>query len=250
MTDLTIIMCVFGQPKMLAHQLATMRGYRKVVLDNLNVVIVDDCGDPPVEAREIEAFAVGVKSVKLFRVTQQIHWNQCGGRNLAMHHSKGWVVMLDPDMVLDGEIVLRMMLAVEKLQHGQVVKWALKHVNSGRLDMSSPNTWLLHRDDFFAVGGYDEDFAGHKGWSDCCLLNVLRAHYRIIERPDLFAHFHGTDSVPDAMVKSLDRSTKHNRTLRVKKVAQAKACGGWRQWVKKHKGPILRFPWMQLFPTP
>jgi hypothetical protein len=155
--------------------------------------------------------------------------------------------MIDPDMVFDDAIIKRVMQAAEKLPRGHVMKYGLKHVNSGRLDMSSPNTYMLHRDDFFAVGGYCEDYAGHKGWSDLTLLDVLRSHYKIEDRPDLFANFHSTTAISDAMVTSLDRSVKHNRMLRLKHVAQAKACGGWRKWVKVHKGPNLRFPWTQLF---
>jgi hypothetical protein len=249
MIDLTIIMAVYGQPAMLAYQLDRIRCYSVDTQERLNLVVVDDCGKPPVDPREIEAMTVGLKGCKLLRVEQDIPWNQMGARNLGMHVSSGHCLMIDPDMVFDGPTMGRMLLAAAKLRRGHVLKYGLKHVSSGKLDMTSPNTYLIHRDDFFAVGGYDEDFAGHKGWSDVQMLDVLRAHYKIEDRPDLFAHFHGVASIPDAMVTSLDRSNKHNRKIRLKKVAQAKACGGWRKWVQKHKGPNLRFPWKQLYPT-
>ena len=249
--ELTIVMAVYGQPLMLKKQLESIRSWPGEVRNHLTVVIVDDCGNPPVAVGDIETFADSLlHEVKLLRVEKDIPWNQMGARNLGMHVSRGHCLMIDPDMVFDGEIITRMRQAAAKLARGHVLKYGLKHVNSGRLDMSSPNTYMLHRDDFFAVGGYCEDYAGHKGWSDLTLLDVLRSHYKIEDRPDLFAHFHSTNAIPDAMVTSLDRSVKHNRTLRLKHVAQAKACGGWKKWVKVHKGPNLRFPWTQLFPKP
>jgi hypothetical protein len=246
---LTLVMAVYGQPLMLQKQIETISAYSDVVLDHLNVVVVDDCGRPDVDVEGMRFLSDFAKSVKLFRVTLDIPWNQMGARNLAMEHSEGLCLLIDPDMTFSGEMMKRMIEAASKLARGHVIKWGLKHVSSGKLDMTSPNTWLLHREDFFAVGGYDEDFAGNKGWSDVQFLDVMRANYKIELRPDLFADFHGTDSVPDAMVKSLDRSTAANKKKRLKKVAQARAAGGWARWAKTRRDvPRIRFPWTQLFP--
>lgn len=249
MSDLTIVMAVYGQPLMLSKQIDTIVRYSDAAMKRISLVVVDDCGNPPVDVEEIRSAEVcGVKS-KLFRVTQDIPWNQMGARNLGMQHSSGHCLLIDPDMVFDGSMIERMIAAAKKLARGHVIKWGLRHVNSGKLDMTSPNTWLIHRDDFFAVGGYDEDFAGNKGWSDVQFLDLMRACFKIENRPDLFANFHGTDSVPDAMVKSLNRSTAANKKKRLKKVAQARAAGGWARWAKTRKDvPRLRFPWTQLYP--
>lgn len=249
MTELTLCMCVYGQPQMLAKQVETIHGYPGEVRDLLNVVIVDDCGEPPVHPADL--MTLGVKSLRLLRVEKDIPWNQPGGRNLAAHVSHGWLLLVDPDMTFDGPMMSRMMEAAGKLSRGRVVKYLLKHVNTGKLDSSSPNTWLIHRDDFFAVGGYDEDFAGNKGWSDVQLQDILKSCYKIEQRPDLWAHFHGTESIPDAMVTSLDRSTSANKKKRVKKVDQARKAGGWSRWAKETrvKADRLRFPWIQIYPT-
>lgn len=246
---LTLVMAVYGQPLMLAKQLATIESYPAEVANYLDLVIVDDCGTPPVTVEAIEEIDGYVKSAKLLRVEKNIPWNQMGARNLGMHVSKGWCVMIDPDMVFDGEVMRRMMLAARKLARGRFIKYGLKHVGSGRLDMSSPNTFLLHRDDFFAVGGYSEDYAGAKGWSDVTMQDVLVSSYKMEARADLFANFHSTASIPDAMVMTLDRSVTENRKKRLKHVAQAKAAGGWARWAKARKdAPRLNFPWKSIFP--
>lgn len=235
---------------MMEEQVETIIRYPKEVRDRLTVVIVDDCGTPPMDYEKFTLLPQFCKAAKLFRVTQDIPWNQPGARNLGMQHSSGHCLLIDPDMVFDGSMIERMIEAAKKLPRRHVVKWGLRHVNSGKIDMTSPNTWLIHRDDFFEVGGYDEDFAGHKGWSDVQFLDIMRACYKIENRPDLFANFHSTDSVADAMVTSLDRSTSTNKKKRLKKVAQARAAGGWARWAKTRKDvPRLRFPWTQLYPT-
>ena len=249
MKELTIVMAVYGQPGMLAVQLDAIASYPAEVRARLNVVVVDDCGAPPVAIEPIETLATLVKSVKLLRVQKDIPWNQPGARNLGMHVSSGWCLMIDPDMVFDGATMARMLQAVDTMRRGRVMKWGLRHRSSGTVDMTSPNTWLIHRDDFFAIGGYDEAFCGHKGWSDVQLLDIFKATYKIDLRPDLCAEFYSTKDVSDAMVTSLNRNVSHNRKLRLKRVAQARACGGWAKWASvRQEIPRLNFPWKQLFP--
>ena len=251
MTELTVVIACYGQPLMMRHQIERVATYSEAVQARLNYVIVDDCGKPPMSVSDVELLDSIVKSARLFRVTQDIPWNQMGARNLGMHHSSGVCVMLDPDMLFDAATMSRMIEAASKLPRGHVAKFVLRHKNTGKVDNTSPNTWMLHRDDFFAVGGYDEDFAGNKGWSDVQLQDVLQSCYKIERRPDLIADFYSTNEVPDAMVTSLDRSTALNRRKRVKKVEQARKAGGWAKWAKSRKDvPRVRFAWEQLYPTP
>lgn len=244
---LTICMAVYGQPKMLAHQLATIDAYPEAVRERLSLIVVDDHGDPPVRPWDVKTFETLIKK-SLFRVDDDIPWNQMGARNLAMEHAEGWCLMIDPDMVFSAEMMGRMLAAQEPLQRGQVVKYGLKHKKSGQLDMASPNTYMIHRDDFFAVGGYDEDYAGNKGWSDVQLLDILTSCYKMEKRPDLHADFYSANEISDAMVTSLDRSYAENRKKRIRKTSKAKAAGGWARWARaRTKVPRLRFKWHKVY---
>jgi hypothetical protein len=130
------------------------------------------------------------------------------------------------------------------LSPGHVVRFWLKHKGSGKLDSTSPNTWLMHVEDLRKVGGYDEDFCGNKGWSDVQLLDVIRANYKVHHGPGLFADFYSTNEVPDAMVTTLDRSTKANRHKRLLRVRQARMMGGWKRWSQAQaQRPRVRFRW-------
>tara|TARA_R110000772_G_C13310120_1_gene439923 strand:+ start:4431 stop:5186 length:756 start_codon:yes stop_codon:yes gene_type:complete len=247
---LTLVMAIYGQPMILAKQVETIIAYDDVVLDKLHVIIVDDHGEPAVGVDVAEQLAPFVASVRVFRVDDDIPWNQMGARNLGMTKADGWCCMIDPDMIFDSPTLHRLMQATSAIQRGRIIKFGLKHVNSGKVDMTSPNTFAIHADDFRICGGYDEDFAGNKGWSDVQLQEVYRQHFKVQERPDLTASFYSSnDEIPDAIVKTLDRNVAENRVKRLKKQGQQKACGGWRRWVSKHKGPNLRFQWTQIFPT-
>lgn len=247
---LTLCMAVYGQPEMLAHNLRTISGYTDEILDNLRVIVVDDCGDPAVTPEFCSEF-VGF-DLRVFRHTEDKPWNQMGARNLAMHHAfPYWTLMLDPDMVFSSAMIAKVMHVASKAKRRTVIRYGLRHVNEldREIDMTSPNTYLIHREDFLACGGYDEDYAGHKGWSDVQLLDVLRDHFTIEQRKDIFADFYSTNQIPDAAVHRLDRKTAHNKKVRLRKAAEAQAQGGWKRWVKKTKGPNLRTPWVTVYPT-
>jgi hypothetical protein len=244
---LTYVMAVYGQPKMLNYWWETLGSYPDDVSERISLIVVDDHGDPPATIPE----AIRTRfSAKLFRVLDDIPWNQMGARNLGMHHARGWCVMLDPDMVI-GQLMAKRFLDTE-LKRGEVVRFGLKHMNGSQdgVDMSSPNTYLIHRDDFFNAGGYDEDYAGNKGWSDVQMLQVLTEHYKMHLRSDLWVQFYDTGAFDDAQVVTLDRSVKVNKAIHLRKRAEAKR-GGWVKWVLRQKGnlnkPQLRFRWEQVF---
>lgn len=253
LAPVNVVMAVYGQPKMLEHQLRTMSEYDDDILHKLKVIIVDDCGDPPVTSDFVARF--DRLDLRVFRITVDVPWNQMGARNLGMHHADPtWCVMIDPDMVFSCEMMRRLMMHASRMRRKTLVRYHLRHVDTeGKpVDGSSPNTYIIHRDDFFAVGGYDEDFAGNKGWSDVQLLDTLKAHYRINHHKGIYADFHKESSFEDACVfesAGVDRKTAANRKLRLRKLREVRKVGGWLRWVKSKKGPNLRQPWIQVHPS-
>lgn len=244
----TLAMAVYGQPEMLGVWFDTLRSYSESMLDNMELLIVDDHGSPPaVIPDDIQALL----PCQQFRVLDNIAWNQPGARNLALEHiDTPLVLFVDPDMVFPDAMMQKMLDSGEDLERKKVIRFMLKHRgghSAGKVDSSSPNTWFLHVEDFLAVGAYDEDFSGNKGWSDVQLLDVMRANYKINHDPELFADFYGTDEVSDAMVTSLDRSTKANKHKRLLKVKEARMMGGWAKWTKHHcNRDRLRFRWERI----
>jgi hypothetical protein len=218
----------------------TLRSYDDDVLDQVELVIVDDHGDPPVVIpHDIRAML----RCQLLRVTKQIKWNQMGARNLGVQEAKtDWVLMMDPDMVVEPTIAKRLLAWIPKLRQGSLVKLLLRYTNDV-LDNSSPNIYLIHRADFAKVGGYDEDYAGHKGWSDVQFLHTLTGFkMRFLKPPGLWVRYYRPRDIEDATVKTLDRSVAHNRGMHIKKMSAAKMIG-WAKWAAANKQKLIRFPW-------
>jgi hypothetical protein len=232
---LTIVMAVYGQPKMLEKWWETLRAYTPDVAGRMRVIVVDDHGTPPVELPD----DVPV-DVKVYRVTDNIAWNQMGARNLGMQEAEGWCLMVDPDMVLELKQAKIALGLIRKMPRGSLIKLLLRYTD-GTLDPTSPNVYLIHKRDFWAVGGYDEDYAGHKGWSDVQLMHTLRGCRIAFQKPQgLWVRYYRTPDIEDATVKTLSRNTKHNRALHIRKMGIAKR--NWAAWVKQ-KGKTIRFRW-------
>lgn len=222
--------------------------YPKEIREQLKVIIVDDCGDPPQEVPDMSYPAM--IEVEVYRIEKDIPWNQMGARNLGMKQASGWCLMLDPDMVFSADNMRRVLAAVEKLNRGEAVQYAVKAKEWREPKVVSPNTWVIHRDDFWAIGGYDEDFSGNKGWSDCTLSWCIKSAFRVQKRPDIWCHFYSTQEIPDAAVFSLDRSVDHNAGVYMQKKREKAKIGSWATWARKKnkERPKLRFPWKKIWP--
>lgn len=234
--ELTIGFSVYGQPKMLdfwfERFLAQPQEWRELV----EVIVVDDAGKPKAEVPVQEG-------IRLARVTKDIPWNQGGARNLVAHLATTKRLMLiDPDMTLGDGMLQKLVEESRYLQPGLMFRPALRHVGNGELDHTSPNVHLILKQDFEKLGGYDEDYCGHKGWSDVQLLRVMERAMVARQRDDLWFWFHhGNKKLADAQVMTLDRSVKHNKKLHLAKMGAMKKLG-----VTKFistMGKKLRFPW-------
>lgn len=234
-------MAVYGQPKMLDVWWRTISEYPEKIRERLELVIVDDCGKPPV----LVPSGLGVR-IQLFRVQEDIPWNQPGARNLAALQAKARVLcLLDPDMVINPADIEAFFSAARTLLPDRVLRFALRRAG-GRLDTSSPNTYLIHRRAFLESGGYDEDYCGNKGWSDVQLLHTLSELYRVGVTQTLAVDYYLLDRIADAQVSSLPRGVEKNKALHLRKVAQMRSVKGWRTWVAKCKGRNLRFKWTKM----
>jgi glycosyltransferase involved in cell wall biosynthesis len=233
-------MAVYGQPLMLEKWWETLRQYDDAVLDRLELVVVDDHGDPQAA---IPQDIQGSLKCQLLRVTDNIPWNQMGARNLGVQQASApWVLMMDPDMVVEPPVAKRVLERLSKLAPGMLVKLLLRYTNDV-LDSSSPNVYLIRKADFDRVGGYDEDYAGHKGWSDVQFLHTLSGFKMKFVRPEnLWVRYYRPRDVADATVNSLDRSVKHNRGLHVMKMGLVHKVG-WAKWAAANRSKNIRFQW-------
>lgn len=237
MRDLTIGFSTYGQPKMLAYWFECFAAQPQEWRDCVEVIVVDDHGKPPAKVPKDDG-------ITLLRVDTDIPWNQGGARNLAAQQATtDRLMLIDPDMTLEPGMLQKLVEESRHLVAGLVFRPALRHIATKELDHTSPNVHLILKKDFWALGGYDEDYCGHKGWSDVQLLRTMQGAMVTRTREDLWFWFHhGNKKLPDAQVMTLDRSTKHNKALHIRKMTILKK-RGWKDFVKTAIGAKIRFAW-------
>lgn len=252
--NLSLCYCYFNQPQMLARQVKEWKAYPLAAKEKLEIVITDDGSTKERTAEKVlKGQRLGIP-LRLFYVENSKPWNQMGARNLSMSKAKGpWIYGLDIDHLIPADQIEA--LLSKELERKKFYKVRRQFPKGTKRLISPCNVWILHHEDFCAAVGYDEDYAGNKGWSDVLFVDVMNLlGYRVEHIWDVTTHAYSNrdsagvqkDAIPDAAVLGLDRNIKKNMALHERK----------RQWLKKHgvrrylkdlkaKG-VCRFKWREI----
>ena len=226
MTPLTILYPCYNNPDALALQQETWRSYPANLRTAVRLVLVDDCSEQPVWLDENFPLAH-----TLLRITSDIAWNQPGARNLGMSRTvTEWVFMSDIDHLLTPDMCAAL-LAVET-SPGTVYFFG-RRTRDGRELAPHPNSFLIQREIFWDLGGYDEDFCGHYGYDDILFRDLVERRYRTVTRHDIVLV-----ACEDAGTGTLVRNARRNRAL-LKKKRKLLEKGSYRN------GAVCRFEWQQ-----
>jgi hypothetical protein len=238
-----------------------LMSYSLDILDSVHFVFVDDASTT--YSTMVPQVVADRATITAYRIDQNIPWNQPGARNLAMKHVNGWVLATDPDHV-PSENLLRALVNCD-FKRGHFYH-PMRHRNMTKEPIKLPptNVFVIHTDDFWATGGYDEDFCGRKGFSDLMLLVTMQegcgftqewldrsfsidcyCEALILRKSSRDAFGRGQEcsgymEKPDAAVMTLDRNMNQNKNLRGEKLNRARDIG-WSSYIKEQK-PV-RFPW-------
>ena len=181
METLTIIYTYYGQKE-------RIEGILKEKHPQTRVVIVDDCYPEPLGT---------IEGIDVYRVLDDITWNQPGARNLGFQESEGWIVCADIDHLITRENVEQIL----KLKKEKGTVYYL-----GREDTNSRNVYLIHKDDFEKVGGYDEDFCGHYGYDDILIYYQFLKNLKVEDLWDIKVKVYAKESS-----SKLDRDWEYNK---------------------------------------
>jgi len=146
-------------------------------------------------------------------------------------------------MTIPAGMLRRFVSEARQFKAALVLRPYLVHSMSGKKDVTSPNVHMLRRQDFLGIGGYNEDYAGHKGWSDVTLLRTMQELLKPKNSEQLHLILHHDSDIPDAQVRTLNRSTSHNRIMHDKHLMLARKVG-WKVYARSIKR--LRFEWSQV----
>jgi predicted glycosyltransferase involved in capsule biosynthesis len=186
---LTILYTYYGQKERIP-------GILKELHPATKVVIVDDGSPEPLE----------IEGIDVYRINKDVPWNQPAARNIGFKKSEGWIVCADIDHLVTKENVKELL----KMKKEKGTVYYL-----GREDTNSWNVYLIHKDDFEKIGGYDEDFCGHYGYDDIDFLFRCQDNLKVKEVREIKVKVFAKESS-----SRLDRDTKFNRRLLEKKVLE------------------------------
>jgi hypothetical protein len=177
---ITVLYTYFGQRERISG----------ILEQGLKTVIVDDCSKEPLGPLD---------GVKVARVTDDIRWNQPGARNLGFHICDGWVLCADIDHLVTKE-------NMEQLENTELKRGCVYYL--GREDTNSVNIYVIHKDDFEKIGGYDEDFCGNYGYDDIHFYNKCVRLLEVHELRHIKAKVYAKESSSEGV-----RDSTHNLEL-------------------------------------
>ena len=153
------------------------------------------------------ALQVSLPTVRVLTIADKVQWNIAGARNLLMHRALHCrTVMMDIDYIMPESLAVEML----KAKAPSHVIYRLKRNHPGK-DPMHPGIMFTSPHTYFGIGGADEDFAGHYGFTDPHL--VLRAQ-RARVQVTIFRSSELLVPQPKSIHRpSVERDRKHNTKL-------------------------------------
>lgn len=187
---LTLVQPYYDHQEMLERQLECWNNWPTSVMKRVKIVVIDD-GSPKYPFKIDNHWTHPALDIKIYRVKKNILWNTPGVKNLGFTVAESdWVVAADMDLTLTA-INARKML---KLNYKDKMKvyWPKRHRFSGkgveRIEPPHCNSFIMNKQTFWDIGGFDEDFAGGWGREDSHFHDVAKLIMPIenIELEDIF----------------------------------------------------------------
>lgn len=149
-----------------------------------SIVLVDDGSPEPAKLPS------DLASARLFRIDQDVPWNWLAARNIGAHHaSDGWLLLTDMDHV----VPLDTMRNVVHGQHDPKVVYGFsRREHTGAEIPPHSASFLMTRDMFWKIGGYDEALSGHYG-TDGVYRKEIRKHAKMQILSDVLVRYEYVD---------------------------------------------------------
>lgn len=160
-TPITLVMPYYENPGMLREHYNFWGSMPPDIKDMLKVIVVDD-GSPSNPAKPPPAEEKMGVQLSIYRIKVDIRWNQDAARNIGVKHAEnGWLLLTDMDHLVPQETWKSIMYR----KFDPLVAYTFARVNYPKRDpyKHHPNSWLMHRELYERIGGYDERFAGYYG---------------------------------------------------------------------------------------
>ena len=230
MKKITINLSFYNQNEVLKKQVESWKSWSKEVRDQFSFCIVDDCSKK--SAIDVLSNDLTDLDLSIYRVTEDLYCNIAGVRNLSAKECKtDWMVILDMDTFVSEDLASSMLILSSSDRPGEAFKFNRRvadprHPKNGQ---PHPAVCLLRVEDYWNVGGCEEDLVGHYGWTDPSFWFRSVGKLHVITYTDLYLDYY-----PEGEA-DIDRDNSHNYILHEEK----KRTGDW-------STDFVRFDWEKL----
>ena len=209
MSLITVNLSFYNQNDVLVKHVLGWKSWSKELKEKFSFCIIDDCS----KTKAVDVLSeidLSDLNLSIYRVQEDLVCNIAGVRNLSAQECKTqWMVILDMDTLISEELASSM-IQLCKAPKGSCFKFNRRvpsnpyHPKTGQ---PHPAVCLLQLEDYWDVGGCEEDLVGHYGQTDPIFWyrasNVLTVHFR----SDMYL-----DYIPEGEAV-INRDTSHNQKL-------------------------------------
>ena len=174
---LTVVHPFFDERARFEKQVEIWANWSDDVKENVRVVLVDDCSSSPVHTWLTESVLKKLSGLRftIYRIKTDLQYNTPGSLNLAFTVAPTeFVLTMDSDCAFDSENIAKFLDATPRTD--VVYKFRRQRLGASkprgkngfgrmgheRLDITRylPCSMLMHKEVFWNIGGFDEDFTG------------------------------------------------------------------------------------------
>ena len=240
---LTLMMPFYLNSVMLELQYALWAKWSEDLKANLKIILVDDGSpEPAIDVPRPD----GLPELSIYRVLEDRPWHQHAARNLGAHVApEGWMLITDMDHVLSESNGRKLIKILPKLSDKGCYSLDRYEADTGAPTMQNgrskphPNSFVLTRETYWRIGGYDEDYCGIYGTDALFRARAATNSYRLHLTEVGLARY-TRDIVVDASTTTLPRKEGRDPDAK-KKIAAAKAARGETNVIR-----TLQFEWEQV----
>lgn len=232
MKKITINLSFYNQNEVLIKQVNEWKSWRKEIKDQFSFCIVDDCSEK-MATDILQGVNLSDLDLSIYRVKKDLYCNIAGVRNLSAQECRTeWMVILDMDTFID-ESLAESILELTDTPPGKCFKFNRRvpsnpyHPKNGQ---QHPAICLLRKEDYWNVGGCEEDLVGHYGWTDGCFWTRSEGKLQVVEKTNLYLNY-----VPEGEA-NINRDNSHNWNI----FQDKKATGNW-------STDFVRFDWEKVY---
>lgn len=221
----TLVFPYYENQSFLQTQVQAWRAYPCDLLQCLSVTVVDDGSPVPC----VKPSGVSC-SLRLFRIGVDIRWNWLAARNIGAHHADdGWLILTDMDHIVPPETLRAVMSGV----HDERVVYVFsRREHTGEKIGPHSASFLMTREMFWRIGGYDEALSGHYGTDGDWRRRVSQVAQIQVLTDELVRYEYQGDSSTQRYLRKQPQDANVSRLI-------AKRKTGWRP-------KVLSFPYHEV----